>query len=222
MSQIATDHGIPIFKEPLPPGCGATSVVFFRAPMASDVDGSETAYGPHNSGTDYTANAGEPNHWWALVCDKNGQPIIVDGYYVSTTTLQDPAYPVADRRRYVDADVIPFIVLPAAHYKAWGIKPGDVAWVQRLDNEHNVLDECAAIFADAGPAVGEGSAALLRKLGANPDPRRGGIAEARVQVYVFCGSGIERPLPEGAIDRRARALLPALRSLKGLAAPIVG
>ena len=73
-----------------------------------------------------------------------------------------------------------------------------------------------------GPAVGEGSAALLRKLGANPDPRNGGIAEAWVQVFVFCGSGIERSLPAEAIERRARALLPALRSLKGLATPIVG
>ena len=222
MSQIATQNGIPIFKEPLPPGCGATDVVFFRAPMASDVDGSKTAYGPHNSGTDYTANAGEPNHWWAVVCGREGQPIIVDGYYVSTTSLQDPAYPADDRRRYVDAQAIPFIVLPAAHFKAWDAKLGDLAWVQRLDNDHNVLDECAAIFADAGPNVGEGSAALLRKLGGNPDPRRGGIAEARVQVFVFCGSGIERPLPEEAIEQRARAVLPALRALKGLSAPIVG
>ena len=221
MSQIATRGSIPIFKQPLPPGCGATAVVFYRAGGHSDVDGSKTAYGPHNEGTDYTANAGEPNHWWALVCDRNGQPIIVDGYYVSTTSLQDPDYPVNDRRRYVDAQAVPYIVLPAAHYKAWGIKPGDVAWVQRVDENHQVLAECAAIFADAGPDVGECSAALLKQLGVNPDPRHGGIDGPRIQVFVFTDSGDGRPLPVEEIDRRARALLPALQALPGLAGPIV-
>ena len=221
MSQIATQNGSPIFKLPLPAGSGATAVVFYRAALASDVDGSENAYGPNNEGTDYTANAGEPNHWWALVCGKDGKPIIVGGYYVSTTTLQDPAYPADDRRRYVDAQSIPFIVLPAAHYKAWGIRPGDVAWTQRVE-AGKVVSACAAIFADAGPAVGEGSAALCRAHGIDPDPRKGGTSERCIQVYVFCGSGTGRPLALAEINERVKGPLAAMQSLKGLAAPIVG
>ena len=220
MSQIATQDGYPIYKQPLPPGCGGDDVVFWRAPLASDADGSETAYGPNNRGTDFTANAGHPGDWWA-VDTEHGQPVVEDGYYVSETSLQDPDYPADDRRRYVDAQSVPFVVLPTAHFKEWGTKLGDVAWVQRLDEHHNVLAECAAIFADAGPSVGEGSCALLRALGGNPDPRHGGISAAVVQVFVFCGSGDGRPLPVEEIDRRARALLPALRSVPGLATPIV-
>ena len=219
MSQIAALGSISIFKLPLPEGSGATAVVFFRAPLHCDVDGSKDAYGPRNSGRDYTANAGEKDHWWALVTDKHGDPIVDDGFYVSTTSLQDPAFPIEDRRRYVDAQAIPYIVLPAAHYRAWGVQIGDLAWVQKLE-EGQVACGCAAIFADAGPNVGEGSAELLRRLSINPDPRHGGTDQARVQCYVFCGSGIERPLPADAIEARVQAMLPALRSLSGLAAPI--
>ena len=221
MSQIATDNGITIFKELLPAACGAEAVVFYRAALASDVDASKTAYGPHNSGTDYTADAGKPGNWWALVCDKNGQPIIVDGYYVSTTSLQDPAYPVEDRRRYVDAQVIPYIVLPTARYKAWGIRPGDVAWTQRVE-AGKVVSTCAAIFADDGPSVGEGSAALCRAHNIDPDPRKGGTSERCIQVYVFCGSGTGRPLTVAEINERVKGPLAALQTLKGLATPVVG
>ena len=219
MSQIATLGTTPIFKLPLPPGFGAAAVVFFRACLHCDVDGSLDAYGPHNSGTDYTANAGEPNHWWALVCE-HGQPIIRDGFYVSTTSLQDPAFPVDDRRRYVDAKANPYIVLPVAHYAGWGIRAGDLAWVQKLDADGNVVATSPAIFADAGPNVGEGSYALLDALHINPDPRHGGIDEARVQFFVFCGSGNGRPQTLDAITAGVHALLPTLQSLTGLAAPI--
>ena len=217
MSQIATQGKTPVFKQPLPPGCGAVAVVFFRACLHSDVDGSKNAYGPHNSGSDYTANAGEPNHWWALVCDQNGQPIIVDGFYVSTTSLQDDGYHPADRRRYVDAQSIPFGVLPAAHYRAWGVKMGDIMLVKKLDDAGNVVAEAYAIFADAGPDVGEGSAELLRQLDVDPDPRRGGIDAARVQFFVFCESGTGQPMTADEIKARGQALRPALAALVGVA-----
>src|SRR6478672_2561316 len=45
---------------------GAT---MYKAKMYIDADGSPRAYGPNNSGLDWTANAGYPGNWWALVCD---------------------------------------------------------------------------------------------------------------------------------------------------------
>ena len=207
----------PIFKLPFPDGSPATAAIFFRACLHVDVDGSKTAYGPHNSGTDYTANAGEANHWWALVCGPDGQPIVRDGFYVSTTSLQDPAYPADDRRRYVDAQSIPFIVLPSAHYKAWGVRMGDLAFVQKLDaDDHTVLASSAAIFADAGPAVGEGSAELTRRLFLDPDPRHGGTDQPRIQFSVFAGSGTGRPMTADEIDARVQTL----RQIPGLAAAV--
>ena len=52
---------------------GAT---MYRAKMYIDADGSPRAYGPNNSGLDYTANAGYPGNWWALVTDASGNPIL--------------------------------------------------------------------------------------------------------------------------------------------------
>src|SRR6202008_1174982 len=52
---------------------GAT---MYRAKFYIDADGSPRAYGPNNSGLDWTANAGYPGNWWALVCDANGDPIL--------------------------------------------------------------------------------------------------------------------------------------------------
>ena len=230
MSQVATVDGCPVFSLPLPAGCGSPHVTFFRSDLDIDVDGSPRAYGPGNLGEDYTANAGRSGSWWGIVTGADGKPIIqgahdpAPGFYVSTTSLQDPEQPRTSPLRYVDADEIPFIVLPGGHFAEWGIKLGDLAWVQKLDGGVPVA-ACAAIFADAGPRdkLGEGSPALARALGINPDPKRGGTSSKRIQFYVFAGSGTGRPMSGEEIDARVRAkLLPALRSLGGLSTPIRG
>ena len=153
------------------------------------------------------------------MCDHNGQPIVVDGFYVSTTSLQDPRYSTADRRRYVDAQSIPFIVLPAAHFRAWGVRMGDLAWVQKLDG-NDVVCGCGAIFADAGPSVGEGSAELVRKLDLDPDPKHGGTNQARVQMFVFTASGNGLPATAEGIQEEIVPLLAALRQVTGIATGI--
>src|SRR5665647_2286863 len=74
---------------------GAT---MYKAKMYIDADGSPRAYGPNNSGLDWTANAGYPGNWWALVTDGSGNPIIqtasnpYPGMYVSTTSLVNSQY----------------------------------------------------------------------------------------------------------------------------------
>src|SRR5437016_13204432 len=66
--------------------------VFFTARMTVDADGAPNAYGPRNTGLDYTANARGAHGWVALVTKKRGNPVrqrIVPyrGFYVSTTSL---------------------------------------------------------------------------------------------------------------------------------------
>src|SRR5215469_6070123 len=67
--------------------------ILFTAGMTIDADGAPNAYGPHNRGLDYTANARNSHGWVALVTNQNGRPVIQKsgpyrGYYVSTTSLQ--------------------------------------------------------------------------------------------------------------------------------------
>ena len=213
MAQIDKRGQSPIFRLPLPAACGASAVVFFRAKLNVDVDGSKTAYGPGNEGTDYTANAGEPHHWWALVCGPDGAPIERDGYYVSTTSLQDHNFAADDRRRYVDAQSIPFIVLPASRFAAWGLKIGDLAWVQLLD-QGSVVAACAAIFADAGPEDrgGErGTGAQIISRSRSPPRRHGPGASA---VFRVRGQR-QRQADDGRADQRAGAVFSAGVALPG-------
>lgn len=87
----------------------------------------------------------------------------------------------------LDAETIPFVVVPLQRtgfsYRALGIQLGSVAAViyrGRL---------AYAIFGDEGPSdiIGEGSYALARVLGIDPDPRTGGV-DSGVTFIVFAGS----------------------------------
>src|SRR5215469_4367166 len=88
--------------------------IFFTAGMTIDADGAPNAYGPHNRGLDYTANARGQHGWVALVTNENGRPVIQKsgvyrGYYVSTTSLQQSQlYDERDPKRYIDATKIPY------------------------------------------------------------------------------------------------------------------
>jgi hypothetical protein len=63
-----------------------------------------------------------------------------------------------------------------------------------------------AIFADIGPAVGEGSIALADRLGIRSDPRRGGTRDS-ILYLVFPGSGNGQPRPLDEINEQAEKLL---------------
>ncbi|MGV3531106.1 MAG: hypothetical protein ACO1QR_01960, partial [Chthoniobacteraceae bacterium] len=87
--------------------------------LAVDADGSPRAYHPESrKGLDALANAGNPGNWWGVACDARGVPFVqgaddpAPGYYVSTTALCDTRFPASSCRRYVDAETIPYIVLP--------------------------------------------------------------------------------------------------------------
>lgn len=80
-----------------------------------------------------------------------------NGYFISSTTLEANIRPRADGcapNRYLDAEVVPFVVLPKGGFGK--VQIGDVAIVQHKDRV------VYAIVGDAGPAtkLGEGSIAL--------------------------------------------------------------
>ncbi len=89
----------------------------------------------------------------------------------------------------VNAEHIPYVVLPLGKYKHLGVNLGDIAAV-RYNGKVQF-----AVFADAGPSykLGEGSMALAQALGINNSPRHGGISKPQVEYIVFPGSGNGRP-----------------------------
>jgi hypothetical protein len=174
------------------PPFGRRDVLRWEAGLAIDADGAPTCYGPRGLQTlDRLANAGKPGNWWGLVTDSgkaDGEPLVqrdsdpAPGYYISTTALVDHARPETDPRRYVDATVVPYLAIPP-ELLALGAKLGDVALAR-----HGSF-RSACVIADVGPRgqIGEGSPALARALGINPDARGGGTNRG-VACTVFCGT----------------------------------
>jgi hypothetical protein len=114
------------------------------------------------------------------------------GYYVSTTALYDPKNQnPRDPHRYVDANTIPYIVLPPQALKH--ARLGDFATVLNLENGRI----SGAIVADESlefpDRIGEGSIALARAVGVDPDPRHGGKEGGGVVYLVYPGSGNGSP-----------------------------
>jgi hypothetical protein len=166
----------------------STGSLIFRAKIAIDADGSPRAYHPKNIGLD-------DNSRKRVVYDKSGRPFIqkkgdpAPGYYVSTTSLQDPKYPASDPRRYVDSEKIPYFVMPDVLMWPSNISVGDMAYVYNTKTNKGGF----AILADVGPTnrLGEASIALAKKLGiANTSPRKGGLGTADVIYVVFPSSGL--------------------------------
>jgi len=167
--------------------------VLFTAGMTIDADGAPNAYGPKNSGLDYTANARGAGEWVALVTDTKGRPIVqrkgpYRGYYVSTTSLeQENISDLRDPRRYLDARRIPYIALPPDFARQFGIGLGDLARVVNTQTGRSAY----AIFADVGPKgrIGEGSIALANKLGIPANPRHDSVADG-VTYLIFPSSAL--------------------------------
>jgi hypothetical protein len=166
-------------------------VTCFRAGLAIDADGSPRAYHPDNTGLDDLKHGGYPGNWWGVATSNElstGTPLLqkasdpAPGFYVSTTSLIDARYEYQNQLRYVNAEEIPYFVLPD-HFSP-DIQLGDIAWIY---NTHNAQSSFA-VFADTGPDVGEGSIYLAKKLGIDHDPRYGGV-NAGILYFIFNGSG---------------------------------
>ncbi|MES2287103.1 MAG: fibronectin type III domain-containing protein [Bacteroidota bacterium] len=183
----STIQGFKVYKH------NPSGTIMFRAKLAIDADGSPRAYGPNNSGLDYTANAGSPGNWWGVVTNNSGNPVIqgsgspYPGMYVSTTSLINTAYAATSPFRYVNSEAIPFFVLPTAVKTLGNIQLGDIGYV------YNTVTGlgCYAIFADGGPAgkLGEASIYLANQIGVNSNARSGGTSQGIIDYIVFPGSG---------------------------------
>ncbi|MDP1747371.1 MAG: fibronectin type III domain-containing protein [Bacteroidota bacterium] len=182
-----TIQGFKVYKH------NPSSAIMFRAKLTIDADGSPRAYGPNNSGLDYTANAGSPGNWWGVVTNNSGNPVIqgsgspYPGMYVSTTSLINTAYAATSPFRYVNSEAIPFFVLPGAVKTLGNIQLGDIGYV------YNTVTGlgCYAIFADGGPAgkLGEASIYLANQIGVNSNARNGGTSQGIIDYIIFPGSG---------------------------------
>jgi hypothetical protein len=184
------------------------SVFFFRAGMMVDADGSPRAYHQDNSkGLDFLGNAGVDGNWWALVTDNEENPIVqgagapAPGFYISMTSLVDPSKRQNDPKRYVDAETIPYFVLPGN--QKFSANLGDFGFVVNPSNGKS----CGCIFADTGPEgkIGEGSIALAKKLGINSNPKGGGVEDGLAYI-VFPGTKSGWPLSADEIHQKASKL----------------
>ncbi|MFH1321962.1 MAG: T9SS type A sorting domain-containing protein [Bacteroidota bacterium] len=171
----------------------SSGAILYRAKMSIDADGSPRAYGPNDSGLDWTANAGYPGNWWGIVTDVNGDPVIqgsgdpYPGMYVSTTSLVQSGYLDTNPLRYVDSENIPYIAMPSALQSLGNISMGDLAYVKNITNGNVSY----AYLADTGPGgkLGEGSMYLATALGINNSPRTGGTSLQIIDYIVFPQSG---------------------------------
>ncbi len=169
------------------------NAVLFRAGMYVDADGAPNAYGPHNRGLDYIANAKNGGKLSSVALRADGTPVIqrhghFKGFYVSTTSLRSAAGSPIAPATYVDARKIPYFVLPPEFMGQFGIALGDLAMVTNLKTGKSSF----AIFADVGPhgKIGEGSIALAHALGLNDNPRHGGTVNPSIAYLVFPKSGL--------------------------------
>jgi hypothetical protein len=173
----------------------SSGVYYYRAKFAVDADGSPRAYGPNDSGLDLNIHAFTNGKWVGVVTGSDGKPIIqkqsdpYPGFFVSQTSLYDTRYEITDPRRYVDAENVPYIVLPDTLRSQMSAEMGDMAYVFNPATQKGSF----AIFADTGPEglLGEGSIYLAKAIGiANINPRDGGLTGAVIQYVVFPKSGI--------------------------------
>jgi hypothetical protein len=185
-------------------------LITYEGGFAIDADGSPRAYGPKNTGLDYTANAGSTGNWFGIVTDSKGAPILQDktqpypGMYISPTALQNHSKAVTDPARYVDSEKINYIAVSSDLVKKYGVRMGDLAAVYCRDTE----TLCSAVCADVGPRgkYGEGSLALASQLGINANARRGGCSSGIVTV-IFLQSHSSWPLSDDIIVELVSSLL---------------
>jgi hypothetical protein len=167
-------------------------VLSWTSGMQIDADGSPRAYGPNNSGLDYTANAGEPGNWYGIVTDENGHPIIqgpndpCPGFYVSPTTYVRKQFKESDPKRYLNSEKIEYVVIPGKLRK---MIPPVCIGCHVVATNLRTGKQVIAVCGDTGPndKIGEGSIALALALGLNPDARHGGTDEHIIKFELYPG-----------------------------------
>ena len=210
-----TYRGVGLFRP-----AGMSAYAYETGRMELDADGAPNAYHPDDIGLDALANAGYPGGGWRNVLVQDpanpARPFVqrtgpTAGYFLSKTSLFDPAGAVTDPATYVDSVAIPYIVFPGDFYNLTGTGVmGDFVVARNLRSG----EVSAAIVADGGPAdaeLGEVSLGLATALGGtNPNPRNGaGKPRGPFRYVVFPRSFVSPkwPLSRQQIEQRALGCL---------------
>ncbi|MBN3787986.1 glycoside hydrolase family 75 protein [Burkholderia sp. Ac-20353] len=169
--------------------------VYYTADADIDADGAngqndeQAAYMVGDQGSEFLANGGMKMvgdkvvcaHEWArsiVLLDTDNQPkVFPGGVIASTTWYRNRALPASDPASYVDAQTIPYVVVPPLVVTSVvGVVRGCKA---RVTWQGKSVD---CVVADLGPAnrIGEISIAAADALGMNSSPRNGGIDKPEV------------------------------------------
>src|SRR5262249_14926230 len=170
-----------------------TTALFFKAKIACDADGAARAYHPEDDpeALDLKKHATAGSKKFIQGKKKNGHLGLGPrpGFFVSETSLSKGV--AWDANSFVDAEFIPYIVLPADF--APGVRSGTLCTVVNLNN----FQSTSAIFGDTNPDVGEASVRVVINLHVN-DPsmpitelaKRGGDEKDRYVYIVYPGEKI--------------------------------
>jgi hypothetical protein len=192
--------------------------IVFLGRLKVDADGAPRAYGPNNSGLDDLRNAGSPGRWVGVAtdgprCGPAGKPLVqsaddpAPGFYVSTTTMTNPAVKDCRKQRsYVDASSISYVALPPTvaivEQSTDPAGRGNLVVVKALTDSNPSM----AFQAERAPrfGFGEGSMTLVQKLGFDPNPRRGG-SSLRNFVYLVLPDRMGFPTSEAQVEATTEA-----------------
>lgn len=176
--------------------------VYYTADADIDADGAngqndaQAAYMVGDQGSESLANGGMRMvgtkvvcaHEWArsiVLLDTDNEPkVFPGGVIASTTWYRNRALPASDPKSYVDAQTIPYVVVPPLVVTSViGVVRGCKA---RVTWQGNSVD---CVVADLGPTnrIGEISIAAADALGMNSSPRNGGIDRAEVFYELWPG-----------------------------------
>lgn len=179
MKVLATDlMGNPVNQD-------ETTLQFsFIGALRVDADGGYHAYNILDKlGDDNLVNAEDgKGGFCGVVVDKTNTPIVqgvndpAAGYFVSTTALVNPSFAPSDPRRYVNSEVVPYVVIPSILAKRCA---GIVLGSKCLVTNTITKEAFYGVVADIGPASpsrwGEVSIAMAKNFkGINPSAKVGG------------------------------------------------
>lgn len=196
---------------------GAGTAIVLLSGMQVEARGAPSAYHPPTA----ASHAGMPpglDAWYnaeeALIRDPAGTPVVqrsgdpAPGFFVSRTGLYTMGLPASDPRKYVDAQAVPYLVLPQAVLDHTHVDLGDLAMVfVRGENGFDPHAASYAIVADvrSDDAVGGGSIALARAL----DIYAGAVhiehTEPNIVYVVFTGSRTKPAWPRKLDEMSATA-----------------
>lgn len=111
------------------------------------------------------------------IVQKAGDPLPGEAF-ITTTAIEISEAPEGTQRRYIDATVIPYIVLPQAFRQANNIKDGAVAAVYRPKTGQLAY----AVFGDTGGSLNEASVKLHEELGGSPYAKSSGTVRAKNNI----------------------------------------